>query len=137
MNEQINTQVIQTAYECFGKGDVAGILNQLATDVSWHVVPVKNVPYTGTRNGHSGAAEFFSLMAEAEDTLKFEPREFIAQGDKVAVVGHYEGRAKATGREYQTYFVHVFTLRDAKISSFVEYTDTAAIAAAFVKAQSA
>lgn len=137
MNEQINTQAIQTAYECFGKGDVAGILNQLTTDVTWHVAPVNNVPYTGTRNGHTGAAEFFTLMAEVEDTLKFEPQEFIAQGDKVVVIGQYEGRAKATGREYATYFVHVFTLRDAKVTSFVEYIDTAAITNAFVKVQTA
>lgn len=137
MNEQINTQVIQTAYECFGKGDVAGIVNQLTTDVIWHVAPVNNVPYTGIRNGHSGATEFFTLMAEVEDTLKFEPQEFIAQGDKVVVIGQYEARAKTTGREYATYFVHVFTLRDAKITSFVEYTDTAAITAAFVKTQTA
>ncbi len=137
MSEQTNIQVIQTAFDCFGKGDVAGILNQLSTDVLWHVAPVANVPYTGTRNGHAGAAEFFSRMAECEDTLKFEPREFIAQGDKVVVVGHYEARAKATGREYETYFVHVFTLRDDKIISFIEYTDTAAITAAFVKAQTA
>ena len=137
MSEQTNMQVIQTAYDCFGKGDVAGILNQLTTDVTWHVAPVNNVPYTGTRNGQSGAADFFATMAECEDTLKFEPREFVAQGDKVVVVGHYEARVKATGREYATYFVHVFTLRDAKVTNFVEYTDTAAIADAFVKTQTA
>ena len=137
MSEQTHMQVIQTAYECFGKGDVAGILNQLTSDVTWHVAPVKNVPYTGTHNGQAGAEFFFTTMAECEDTLKFEPREFIAQGDKVVVVGHYEGRAKATGREYATYFVHVFTLREGKVSNFVEYTDTAAIAEAFVKAQTA
>ncbi len=84
-----------------------------------------------------GAAEFFSKIAECEDTLKFEPREFIVQGDKVVVVGHYEARAKATGREYATYFIHVFTVREGKITSFVEYTDTAAIAEAFVKIQNA
>ena len=137
MSEQTNMQVIQTAYDCFGKGDVAGILNQLTTDVTWHVAPVNNVPYTGTRNGQSGAADFFATMAECEDTLKFEPREFVAQGDKVVVVGHYEARVKATGREYATYFIHVFTLREGKVSNFVEYTDTAAIADAFVSAQSA
>lgn len=137
MSEQNNVAVIQQAYQCFGQGDVAGVLSTLTDDVVWHVAPVANVPYTGTRNGHAGAGEFFGLMAEIEDVLKFEPREFIAQGDKVVVVGHFAGRPKATGREYETYWVHVFTMRDGKISNFAEYTDTAAIAAAFTKAQSA
>ncbi len=137
MNEQNNIQVVQKAYECFGKGDIPGILATLSADVVWHVAPVENVPYTGTRNGHEGAASFFTGMVEAEDTLKFEPREFTAQDDRVIVIGHYEARAKATGREYATYWVHVFKFRDGKITSFAEYTDTAAIAAAFVKAQNA
>jgi ketosteroid isomerase-like protein len=137
MNEQANIAVIQQAFACFGQGDVPGILNTLADDVAWHVAPVDNVPYTGTRNGHAGAAEFFSLMAQCEDTLQFEPRDFIAQGDHVVVRGQYAGRVKETGREYTTFFIHVFTVRDGKIVSFDEYTDTAAIAAAFAKAQAA
>ncbi|NOT60293.1 MAG: nuclear transport factor 2 family protein [Acidobacteria bacterium] len=137
MTEANNVQVIQTAFACFAQGDVPGILNTLTDDVTWHVAPVENAAYTGTRHGKAGAAEFFSMMAAAEDTLKFEPREFIAQDDKVVVVGHYEGRAKATGRTYETYFVHVFTLQAGKINSFREYTDTAAVEKAFLKAQAA
>ena len=137
MNEQNNIAVIQQAFACFGQGDAPGILNTLADDVIWHVAPVANVPYTGTRSGHAGAAEFFSLMAQCEDTLQFEPRDFIAQGDHVVVRGQYAARVKETGREFETYFMQVFTVRDGKITSFDEYTDTAAIAAAFVKAQTA
>jgi uncharacterized protein len=137
MNEQSNSQVIQTAYECFGRGDVPGILTTLTDDVTWHVAPVENAPYTGTRHGKAGAADFFATMAASEDTLKFEPREFIAQDDKVVVVGHYEGKAKPSGRVYETYFIHVFTLQAGQIVSFREYTDTAAVQQAFMKAQAA
>lgn len=137
MNEQNNIAVIQQAFACFGQGDVPGILNTLADDVHWYVAEVENVPYTGTRSGHAGAAEFFSLMAECEDVLQFEPRDFIAQGDHVVVRGQYAARAKETGREFSTYFMQLFTLRDGKITSFEEYTDTAAIAKAFVKTQTA
>ena len=137
MNEQNNIAVIQQAFACFGQGDVPGILNTLADDVRWWVAPVANVPYTGARSGHAGAAEFFALLAQCEDVLQFEPRDFIAQGDQVVVRGQYAGRVKETGREFSTYFIHIFTVRDGKIVNFDEYTDTAAIAAAFVKAQTA
>lgn len=137
MSEQNNIQVIQQAYQCFGQGDVPGILSTLAEDVVWQVAAVENVAYTGTRQGHAGAAEFFTLMHELEDVLKFEPREFIAQGDKVVVLGDYAARAKATGREFSFSWAQVFTLRAGKITNFAEYTDTAAIAAAFAKAQAA
>ena len=137
MSEQTNIQTIQRAYECFGQGNIAGVLSELTSDVVWHVAPVAGVSYTGTRNGQAGAGEFFAGLVEAEDVLKFEPREFIAQGDKVAVIGSYGGRVKTTGRDYETYWIHVFAMREGKITRFDEYTDTAAIAAAFVKAQTA
>ena len=137
MTETSNIEVIQAAYACFGRGDVAGILDRLTDDVVWQVAAVENAPFTGTRHGKAGAAEFFQLMSEAEETTLFEPREFIAQGDKVAVIGHYAGRVKSTGRAYETYWVQVFTLQDGKIADFQEYTDTAAMAQTFMKAQAA
>ena len=137
MNEQNNIQVIQQIFACFGQGDVAGILDRLSDDATWHITPVDNVPYTGTRSGHAGAAEFFSLLAQCEDVLQFEPRDFIAQGDKVVVHVQYAARVKATGREYTSYLLQVFTVQNGKITGVDEYTDTAAIAAAYAKTQSA
>jgi hypothetical protein len=137
MNEQNNIAVIRQAFACFGQGDVPGILNTLSDDVHWWVAPIEGVPYTGARSGKAGATEFFSLMAQLEDTLQFEPRDFIAQGDLVVVRGQYAARVKATGREASTYFIQFFTVQNGKITSFEEYTDTAAFANAFAKAQSA
>lgn len=137
MNEQNNIAVIQQAFACFGQGDVPGILNTLADNVQWWVAPVENAPYTGARSGHAGAAEFFSLMSQLEDVLQFEPRDFIAQGDTVVVRGQYAARIKETGREVSSYFIQFFTVQNGKITSFEEYTDTAAFARAFAKTQSA
>ncbi len=40
-------------------------------------------------------------------------------------------RVKATGRSYETDWVHVFTLREGAVAEFREYADTAAVAEAF------
>jgi ketosteroid isomerase-like protein len=72
-----------------------------------------------------------------QETLEFEPREFIAQGDKVVSLGHYRWRVKTTGREFSSDFAHVFTVRDGKIVSFQEYTDTASAARAYQKSAAA
>ena len=61
----------------------------------------------------------------------FEPREFIAQGDKVAVLGHYVGRAKPTGRSFETDWVMIFTLRNGLVTRFIEFADSAGINEAF------
>ena len=92
---------------------------------------------TGKRSGREQAGQFFASLADSQDVKTFEPREFIAQGEKVVALGSYSWRVKSTGREYEGDWAHVFTIRDGKIAGFQEYTDTAAIADAYQKAQSA
>ncbi len=46
-------------------------------------------------------------------------------------LGHYAWRVNSTGREWESDFAHVFIVRDGKIARFQEFTDTAAIEAAF------
>ena len=58
-------------------------------------------------------------------------REFVAQGDKVAALGHYAWHVKSTGRGWESDFVHVLTVRDGKVTRFQEYTSTAAFVEAF------
>ena len=61
----------------------------------------------------------------------FEPREFIAQGDQVAVIGRYKANAKTTGKGWDAEWVMVFTFRDGKIVRFREYSDSLKLATAF------
>lgn len=137
MKEQDNLAVIQEIFACFGKGDVPGILHKLADDVRWNILPADNVAWSGLRHGHAGAAEFFTVLVEGEDVLQFEPRDFIAQGDKVVAQVEYAARVKGTGREYSTYVIQVWTVQNGKVTEIDEYTDTAACARAYAKAQSA
>jgi uncharacterized protein len=133
-----NTETVRQAYENFKSGDIQALLNQLTDDVQWQAPKVDNVPFaTGKYSGREEVGQFFARLADAQDFKQFEPRDFIAQGDKVVVLGHYMWRAKSTGREYEADWAHVFTIREGKITGFQEYTDTAALAAAYQKAASA
>jgi ketosteroid isomerase-like protein len=75
--------------------------------------------------------EFFTSLADAQDSESFEPREFVSQGEKVVALGTYNWRVKKTGREYGGDWAHVFTVRDGRIVGFHEYMDSAQAAAAF------
>lgn len=137
MSEQENTALVKQAYEKFKTGDIQGLLNLLSEDITWQLPEIESVPFSGRREGRAQVGEFFSLLAEDQDTLQFEPREFVAQNDKVIALGTYNWRVKATGREYGGEWAHVFTVRDGKITGFHEYMDTAAATAAHQRAASA
>ena len=131
MSEQDNVGVVRRAYEDFKTGNIGGVLNSLAEDVDWRLPEMSGIGFSGPRRGREAVAGFFSNLAEEQDAVSFEPREFVAQGDKVVALGTYRWRVKKNGREYGGEWAHVFTIRDGKVVSFHEYMDSAAAVAAY------
>ncbi len=131
MSQQENTRLVQQCYENFKTGDIQSLLNLLSDDITWELPEIENVPFSGRRQGREQVGQFFTTVAETQNVLQFEPQEFIAEGDKVVSLGSYRWLVKSTEREFTSKWVHVFTVRDGKIVAFLEYTDTAAAAAAY------
>ena len=131
MNTQTNVDVVQQGYVALGRGDVPAMLDLMTDDVEWILQGPSIVPFTGTRRGREGVAEFFSLLGETLEFKRFEPREFVAQGDTVVVLGYERSLIKPTGRTFEHEWAHVYTLRDGRIAKGRFFEDTAALVAAF------
>jgi ketosteroid isomerase-like protein len=74
-----------------------------------------------------------NLLQKANETVETtfpKPPEFIAQGDRVLVVGFATGRIKATNRTFEDHFVFAITVRNGKLTNIREYVDTQALARA-------
>ncbi|MFN2577955.1 MAG: nuclear transport factor 2 family protein [Pyrinomonadaceae bacterium] len=136
MSEPENITVVQQAYNNFKTGNISALIDQTTVDIVWQLPEIKNVPIAGKRSGHDGVTDFFATLGRDQDVLEFEPREVVAQNDKVVSLGHYRWRVKETGREFASDFVHIFTIRDGKIAAFREHFDSAIVAAAYQKAMS-
>lgn len=128
-----NSEIVQRAYECFGKGDFAGLLDTLSDDIDWVIPEIENAAFAGARQGKSAVAEFFGLLNEGEDITHFAPIEFIADRDRVVVLGESTATVRSTGKTYSTDWVHIFRLADGKITNFREVFDNAAATRAFQK----
>ena len=137
MSETDNSAVVLQAYSNFKTGNIEALLDLVADDVEWELPETANVPFTGKFTGRAGVADFFASVGANQDALQFEPREIVAQGDKVVSLGRYLWRIKATNREFGSDFAHVFTIREGKIVAFKEYFDTAVADAAYQRAMSA
>jgi len=120
-----NTEIVKKAYEFFGSGNIEGLLGLYADDIRWNTPKIDNAVYSGSREGKEALTEFFQLLGESEDFSEFVPSEFIAEGDKVVVLGKLTATVKATGKTYSTEWAHITTLSDGKITGFQEFLDTA------------
>ena len=44
-----NTEIVKNAYECFGSGNIQGLLELYSDDVSWITPKIDNAVYSGAR----------------------------------------------------------------------------------------
>ncbi|HEX8119220.1 MAG TPA: nuclear transport factor 2 family protein [Pyrinomonadaceae bacterium] len=132
MSAEENKRVVQAIFEAFGRGDVPGVLSHVSEDVTWNAPGPGGVPYFGDRHGHAGATEFFVQLGTSVDFEHFEPGAFVAEDDRVVVLGRERGRVKGTGKTFDNEWALVFTFDDGgKVKGFQCYENTAAIAEAF------
>ena len=131
MGIQENKQIVMEGYRLFQSGDIRKLLDLYHDDAEWAGPESDLLPFAGTFHGKAGIAEFFSKLNASAQAQQFEPAQFIAEGDKVVACGRAIWLAKPTGRSYASAWVHVFTLRDGKVSRFEAYYDTAATEKAF------
>lgn len=131
-----NLQVVKNGFDAFGRGDLAGLLSLMAEDVVWDV-PGDGLPLAGRYRGHEGVASFFQKLGIEWEIVDFQPREFVADGDRVLVVGWERVRVKETGRGADVDWVMAFTVRDGKVAAYRQYTDTKALGDAYASAAAA
>lgn len=127
MSAEENTRLVQNLYEAFGRGDLAALTEMLADDIEWVNPgdPADN-PNAGTFKGKEAVSAWFGRLASTRDYTAFEPREFIAQNDKVVALVYAEATVRDTGRAFASHEAHVWTVGDGKVDRLQIYLDTAA-----------
>jgi ketosteroid isomerase-like protein len=128
MSTQANVQVVKDFFAALGSGDKQALLAISAEDVEW-IVPGEWA-LAGTHRGHEDLANLLQKASEMVDTSYPAPPEFVAQGDRVLVVGFATGRIKATNKTFEDHWIFAITVRNGKVASIREYIDTLALARA-------
>ena len=128
MSTEKNVQTVKDFFAAIGRGDKEGLLALIAGDIEW-IIPGEDWPLAGTHRGHAGLADLLQTASKSIETST-EPREFVAQGDRVLVVGFAKGKIKATNKTFEDHFVFAITVQDGKLTNIREYIDTQALARA-------
>ena len=128
MTIQENVQTVKDFFAAVGRGETQGLLALSVEDIEW-IIPGEKWPLAGTHRGQAGLADLLQRASEMEISYP-EPPEFVAQGDRVLMVGFARGKVKATNRMFEDHFVFAITVRNGKVTSIREYIDTQALARA-------
>jgi ketosteroid isomerase-like protein len=129
MSIEENVQIVKDFFAAMGSYNEHDLLALAAEDIEW-IIPGEGWPLAGTHRGHAELAAVLKKASEEVEMKYQKPPEFVAQGDRVLVVGVAMGKIKATNKPFKDEWVFDITVRDGKVTHIREYIDTQALARA-------
>lgn len=129
MSTEENVLIVKKWFEAIGGGNEQGLLALSAEDIEW-IIPGEGWPLAGTHRGYAGLMAVRQKASEEVETTYPAPPEYVAQGNRVLVIGSATGKIKATNKPFKDDWVFAITVDSGKVSKIREYIDTQAMARA-------
>lgn len=117
-----NSRVIEEVYEAFAQNDVAALF--ALVDANCTIYQSSRLPWGGSYEGHAGLGEFLGKLTGHIASAVQTERLIDDEEGHVVAVGVTRGAVIATGVAFDVPEVHVWTVRDGKVTRFESYIDT-------------
>ncbi len=124
-------EVVQDMFHAFAQGDIARLLNHCSPDCEWIVPGSNTLPGAGRYAGKQEIGHFFARVSESFTIHSFEVREFIAEHDRVAVIGRTTLGLPGTPAPVTSDWTMLFSFAGDKVVRFEDFYDAARIEQAF------
>jgi uncharacterized protein len=129
---QAHLAAVQRLYAAYGRGDMSGVLAEVADDVDWAAEAASDaLPWYGPHRGKSEVPRFFEAIASALDISEFEIVGMTSNETDVVTTVHWTFTVKSTGKTASMYMQHWWRFADGKIVFFRGSEDSAQAIAAF------
>ncbi len=124
-----NLEIIKNLYQAFGEGDLDQVFSLLDPQVKW--IESDSIPYGGEFIGIEAVnLGVFQKIAAEWSNFQANVEQFIDAGDKIITLGYDSGTYNATGKSMLAETASIWTLKNGKVISFVQYIDTVKVMAA-------
>ena len=122
---QDNVDVVQGAWDAFGRGDIDAVLEAIAPSAETRLP--ESLPWGGTYAGPDGFRDFLTKLRDSWDQFSATPQKVLGADDNhVVVLAKTKGRTKA-GATIEGKTIWIYQLRDGKIADAESFGDTAQV----------
>jgi len=127
MMEAENLVIVKQIYADFESGKIDKFVAALDPAIVWNEAEnnlyAPDSPYTGVE---AIMGDVFAPLAQEWEFFSVEPGSFMSDGDHVAMFGRYKAKYNITGKIMNPQIVHLWTLKDGKVTAFQQHMDTLA-----------
>ncbi|MBJ2157319.1 nuclear transport factor 2 family protein [Variovorax sp. IB41] len=133
--QEANVAALRKGYDLWNGSQAASAqhwMDMIDDDVRWRSLGdgAAGAEFTRECCSKDEVLRYFEQMGAQWTLISYDANEFIAQGDRVVMLGSCEWAHRQTGKAVKTPKADVVRFRDGKIVEFMEYYDTAAVSAA-------
>jgi ketosteroid isomerase-like protein len=121
--------IIKDWFRALAEGEYERMHDYHTDDVVWELMPGPAegvVPWLGVYRGRAGVQDCLGRFSGAVESERFETGAPLIGDETIAVPGHTDLIARASGRRFRIEFVEYFCFRGDRIASVKVYGDTAA-----------
>ena len=115
--------IVQEMFSAFGTGDLERFKKTVSEDTVLTYHGTHKIP-KATFQGKEGAARFINTILTTTEIIKFEPQQFVTEGNTVVVIGEEHQKVKRTGEELKQRWVQVYTVENNLITRMEEFATT-------------
>jgi hypothetical protein len=119
-----DVQLVCDLYEAGTRGDVESVFAAFSPRIE--IRQTELLPWGGHYTGIAGAKQFFSKLRENVDSQVNVEKIFLT-GERVVAVGRTHGQSKLTGNRFNVSIVHLWTIKEGKVTKFEPHIDTPAM----------
>ncbi len=122
---QDNVDVVQGAWDAFGRGDIDAVLEAISPSAETRVP--ESLPWGGTYTGPDGFQDFLAKLRETFEVFNATPQKVLGADDNhVVVLAKTKSRIKG-GATIEGKAIWIYQLRDGKIADAESFGDTAQV----------
>jgi len=123
-----STDLVKQLYANFEMGNVPAALALFDPAIEWH--ECSGMPFMKGDQVFIGpdavVTNVFMQLPVFYDGFNIAVTEILSAGDKVVMVGYYQGINKISGNAFKANATHVWTIKNGKLAHFFQAVDTAA-----------
>jgi ketosteroid isomerase-like protein len=110
-----NVEIVRRVIRAFNRRDLDTVIADWDPDIEWHQITA--FPERAVFRGPVEVREklFEAQLFDQLEEFRVEPDELVEVGDHIILIGHIDGRGRASGLHFRMRIVWLAKLRDSKI----------------------